>query len=307
MSTKGTTAAGSADYSQHYLTLPIPEEVKLKTGVSVGLGESVVVVPSLASSIECSTLLSAATGIVRGLDASDKGTAPHRGELNPGRTRLNIEDYFNEDVKALCDAILIRVLDWVSLKLPELKHGFFGKAVIDRCLGNSRFTFACGEPAINIYTAGGRFECHEDKQSLTILIPLSNPSDFDGGGTAFWGFDPEARAGSASTARAAKREAEIDPAFVLKPDAGSCILFGGTVTHAGQAVVRGERGVFVCSLSLAKTEPDSSSEEDDKEDATTNILREMRSAYEEEEEMWRDACLDCTSSDEEEDHPKASR
>ena len=39
------------------------------------------------------------------------------------------------------------------------------------------------------------------------------------------------------------------PAAVLRPAAGTALLFGGHVTHAGMPVTAGERAVFVASFS----------------------------------------------------------
>ena len=43
-----------------------------------------------------------------------------------------------------------------------------------------------GEPAINVYTEAGRFGPHKDHMALTVLIPLTCPTRFSGGGTGFW-------------------------------------------------------------------------------------------------------------------------
>ena len=43
-----------------------------------------------------------------------------------------------------------------------------------------------GEPAINVYTADGFFGTHKDHLALTLLMPLTAPSEFSGGGTGFW-------------------------------------------------------------------------------------------------------------------------
>jgi hypothetical protein len=47
-----------------------------------------------------------------------------------------------------------------------------------------------GEPAINVYTADGRFGAHKDHMALTVLIPLSSPADFTGGGHRLLGQGP---------------------------------------------------------------------------------------------------------------------
>ena len=91
-----------------------------------------------------------------------------------------------------------------------------------------------------MYTDGGYFGAHKDHLALTILIPLTSPdTSFGGGGTGFW-------AGNRDTSENPEgREADI----VLRPPAGSALVFGGDVTHAGMPVALGVRSVLVCSFS----------------------------------------------------------
>ena len=98
---------------------------------------------------------------------------------------------------------------------------------------------------------GGKFEPHEDGHELTVLVPLTSPRDddggdgcrppdgdgFEGGGTGFWaeGVDAE----------------EVDePSVVLRPPAGTALLWRGHVMHAALPVTRGRRYAFVCSFNL---------------------------------------------------------
>jgi hypothetical protein len=106
-------------------------------------------------------------------------------------------------------------------------------------LNFSRLAFAPLEPAVNIYWAGGAFKRHEDKQSLTLLVPLSD--GYEGGGTGFW---TRERTG-----------ASHEPAFVLRPSPGTALVWGGQVKHAGIPVISGERWVFVASFSPASDNP----------------------------------------------------
>ena len=87
------------------------------------------------------------------------------------------------------------------------------------------------------YHIPGGFLAHKDHQSLTLLLALSDPHDFAGGGTGFWAQDSLGHRVEA-------------PATVLRPPAGTALLFGGHVTHAGMPVTVGERAVFVASFSL---------------------------------------------------------
>ena len=65
-------------------------------------------------------------------------------------------------------------------------------------------------------------------------LPISPPSATPG--TGFW----------AQGSLGHRVEA---PATVLRPPAGTALLFGGHVTHAGMPVTAGERAVFVASFS----------------------------------------------------------
>ena len=97
--------------------------------------------------------------------------------------------------------------------------------------------FSSREPTVNVYSAGGEFLAHKDHQSLTVLIPLTDPDeDFEGGGTAFWRQD----------SRGHRVEAHD---LLLRPPKGTALLFGGYTTHAGTPVECGERCVLVASFS----------------------------------------------------------
>ena len=73
-----------------------------------------------------------------------------------------------------------------------------------------------GEPAINVYSAGGGFGTHKDHMALTVLIPLTAPAtDFSGGGTGFWSaLDEEMMGGVPSGS----------PTKVLKPPIGTALM-----------------------------------------------------------------------------------
>ena len=50
---------------------------------------------------------------------------------------------------------------------------------------NAGLAFTPGEPACNVYTSGGRFTPHEDGQSLTVIVVLTDRDSFVGGGNRF--------------------------------------------------------------------------------------------------------------------------
>jgi hypothetical protein len=95
-----------------------------------------------------------------------------------------------------------------------------------------------GEPAINVYSANGRFGAHKDHLALTVLIPLTSTATFTGGGTGFW-----------AGGRSVDEDPWKPPDEVLKPPLGTALVFGGDVTHAGMPVEAGLRSVFVASFS----------------------------------------------------------
>jgi hypothetical protein len=99
--------------------------------------------------------------------------------------------------------------------------------------------FSLGEPAVIVYRTDGEFKPHQDRQSLTVLIPLSGPRAFDGGGTAFW----------TAADCSGDNPGHNAPFISLIPQAGTAILFGGSVVHAGQTITAGERCVLVASFS----------------------------------------------------------
>jgi len=67
----------------------------------------------------------------------------------------------------LCDKVLLRALVQVRAEMPELTISLFGDCLHDdaqTCVHSKSLEFADGEPAVNIYTAGGCFKPHEDGQ-----------------------------------------------------------------------------------------------------------------------------------------------
>jgi hypothetical protein len=46
------------------------------------------------------------------------------------------------------------------------------------------------------------------------------------------------------------KEETFPPTFIARPPAGTALVFGGKLTHAGHPVASGERVVFVASFSL---------------------------------------------------------
>ena len=103
--------------------------------------------------------------------------------------------------------------------------------------------------AISLGTFDEASALHKDLQALTVLLPLRGAGSFEGGGTAFWPRSPK-EDGSLRRLGAVGHDLDgMPPALSLAPPAGTALLFGGDVTHAGQPVSAGERAVFVASFS----------------------------------------------------------
>ena len=97
----------------------------------------------------------------------------------------------------------------------------------------------------------------QDHDALTVLIPLTSPASaaagdatrdegtYCGGGTGFWS--------GAVTQKAVQGHfaghGHGAPTTVLKPAAGTALLFGGHTLHAGMPVTTGSRVCLVASFS----------------------------------------------------------
>ena len=77
-----------------------------------------------------------------------------------------------ETGQALCDSMMMRVLALLETELPALVPNLFGDLLVARetCLGHQSLHFSPGEPAVNIYTMGGGFKIHEDRQSRAPAV-----------------------------------------------------------------------------------------------------------------------------------------
>ncbi len=135
--------------------------------------------------------------------------------------------------------VLQQTLQIIDEELPHLVSSIFGiKSISFQYQKENGLVYSSREPAINVYTKGGQFIAHEDGHQLTILIPLSSPHEFSGGGTAFW-------------CQESKGHRVDSPSLILKPPRGTAMLFGGHITHAGLPIIEwGERVVFVASFSM---------------------------------------------------------
>ena len=246
------------------------------TAESVANWHSVLSVPAFASSSEIETLLVAATATAVDVQAGkvrsetpgalSVGLAcrleqPCAPMLSHGRVRMPIVG-LTVAAQAACNELLLRAMELLDAELPALTEDLFDQPVApelrasgELCASSHSLTFTHNEPAVNVYTHGGDFSPHKDLQALTVLVTLTSPSAFEGGGTAFWSaadndipIDVLAPATMADAPPGLRRNVSA-PTLVLKPPAGTALLFGGDITHAGQPVTSGQRAVFVASFS----------------------------------------------------------
>jgi hypothetical protein len=218
-------------------------------------GDSIILLHSIVTKEECRDLVHAARQAAEKhcrqrafQNLPDQGLARLRLRIptqeaaeRAATTNTPCAEALDRETSAVCEKILSRILQTLDEKLPSLAAHIFGNhdnnLSAESHLRENKVVFASREPAINVYYSGGQFLAHEDGQALTVLIPLTeSPQDYTGGGTAFWSSD--------------SRGHRVEPpSLVLKPGAGTAMLFGGHVTHAGVPVQEGERVVLVASLS----------------------------------------------------------
>jgi len=237
-------------------------------GESIGLGEVVLLL---------TTNIGIDTSVLRNLfDTGRKASNyQHATNNNTGRNRFPASDSsafadLADEVLLNCEDVLLTILDAIDENIPSIYSELFcpgpqwaykqplnskleqptvtpPQHLMDTCPSlrdlymAGELEWSEGEPAINIYTEGGYFGAHKDHLALTILVPLSSPQegDFKGGGTGFW----------KGNRAMSENPGVIPPDFVLTPNIGEVLVFGGDVTHQGMAVQDGVRGVFVASFS----------------------------------------------------------
>ena len=250
------------------------EEVSLTSepeGATVGerlrRGEVVLKVQQACTIDDCNFLYGKCT------ETFEKYRAFHGRPPTNGRGRFAVADAeaFDFEVVSNAEAVFLNVLDALDAKMPDIYDQLFApgqdwaarqpttgpRAKENRPLPDDSLRERCptlrdlymagelewseGEPAMNLYEAPGLFGAHKDHMALTVLVPLTAPSAFAGGGTGFWG--PQA-----STASADGSNPDGD-AVIVTPSAGDALVFGGDVTHGGMLITAGRRSVLVASFS----------------------------------------------------------
>lgn len=235
-------------------------------GELVRAGDAVLTLNGLASDDECASLVEDALDSAALLQRSrfDQGLPPTGRARLPtlaamsraDASDLNCMQHLSTRADALCKTILLRALHTIDTQLPTLRSEFVpGEAhSLAHRFEADLLEYSSFEPAVNVYSAGGEFLPHKDHQALTVLVPLSGPDDFIGGGTGFWAKsaepEPEAEQAAQGWAQGASTTFDVAaPSLVLTPPRGTAMLFAGHVSHAGMAVEGGTRVVLVASFS----------------------------------------------------------
>ena len=217
-------------------------------------GHSVYTLPSFASAAECDALIAESATLMETYQRSEADGA-HSYQCSEAICRLPL-------ACGLESTLLHRLLAFIESQMPALALAAFGQA---SGLAEMDIAFARGEPAVNVYTAGGHFAPHTDSEGdafregeevLTMLVPLSPPGAFEGGGTAFWGGSHidrvrRMRASCSGEHYDVSNERNWLPHdHAVHAPAGTAIVFGGEVTHAGLPVTTGTRHLLVVSFTL---------------------------------------------------------
>lgn len=206
---------------------------------SLRAGHSVLVLHAVSSTAECKAL-AAQCALAAALVREERGPHP--------LVRKRADELIGKAGATICEDLLIRQLALLHSPAPGLVSALFGDvlgaSLLQSITHNPELAWSEGEPAINVYTPGGRFTPHEDEQSLTLLLNLSEQDAYTGGGTAFWSL-----ADGGGPGKGRDLPESTPPSQLLAPAVGTAIVFGGQVTHAAQPVLTGERIVFVASFS----------------------------------------------------------
>lgn len=179
----------SCDHTWHEVQLSGNSEGGLTLGQSIEQGETVIVVPGIATAAECSMLAIAAKRAaddnrrISGVPSSngDLGTHAAAGRIpsiaaaeSCARAGAACVAPLPIEADRMADSILNRVLSLIDREMPTLVTTLFGPTaeslVVLREMGgeNGALGFHAREPAINVYDAGGEFLPHMVGSPLQI-------------------------------------------------------------------------------------------------------------------------------------------
>jgi hypothetical protein len=226
----------------------------VSASMAIARGYSVLRVNNFVDDAECDALVLAAR---------------HSASPNVHTQRLNIVGFVGP-ARSMGADILRRTLAYVESNWPLLAMRLFNVSA-----GLHRLHLRCEEPqepAVNVYSKGGRFARHMDAQHLTVLVPLSHVSTYGGGGTAFW----RHRAEQTSTSHAGG-DTLPEPDLVLSPPAGTALMWAGNVLHAARPVLEGVR--MACVSSFNGWRPEAPETQQHRAHALLGVQSESREEY----------------------------
>jgi len=149
----GEEGPSDAGVAEDTACLPRVHELLLRPRLQGSYDRSVFTVDAFATADECEALVVAAHRLLDSYGTRD---------VQPARTRLSI-------VSQVDKVLRLRLLTLIEAELPAYAEEIFGQRT---GLAGLRPEYSPGEPAVNIYTAGGEFAPHTDKQSVSLLVPL---------------------------------------------------------------------------------------------------------------------------------------
>jgi hypothetical protein len=258
--TVGRYATFTCGFGVQYVEGPHFDEVRLCSGSSPVVFNSLVLIPMLLTLPECEGLVAEVERLYamkHDVMTQSEGCEVRGMSLGFARytiPAMNAAKTSNLDAHAACgtrtsalfeDVLRVRLLPFITRHLPcvaamVVERSFLaGPAPVECELHMQPLRFSAAEPAVNRYTAGGRFTVHSDKLALTLNCLLS--SAFSGGGTEFW----------CEATDAEVPVLDAGQSVHIQPHVGVGVVFNGRVLHSGSSVRTGVRHLLVASFSIA--------------------------------------------------------
>mmetsp|Transcript_1197 Transcript_1197/g.3361 ORF Transcript_1197/g.3361 Transcript_1197/m.3361 type:complete len:360 (+) Transcript_1197:38-1117(+) len=205
-------------------------EVRLSEHSALFFSNSVILMPDLLTPAECGLLADACESQSLCADGSC-GHAPS----GPFMRRYCVCELDFEVQELNASMIHDRLLPFFEQQIPEVAKELFGRS---SGLSDMTLKYHSLEPCINRYTHGGDYHRHTDDFNVTLLVSLSEPDSFVGGGTNFW---PQGLTSA---------ESDLAGPVLVQPRRGTGVIFNGNVEHSARVVERGIRHTYVASLTL---------------------------------------------------------